>query len=121
MDNQPVQELHGTYADAVFRKLHDGRNIVNCRHIAEDAPRPERIVDHCTAAIQLRMHDMREAIAQRRAIKKRVERLYNRYAQQCNDDDQLIRHILTAYYNSRRKLPSRAQTATFVRLLSGFQ
>ena len=98
--NQPVQELSGTYGEATFRTLPDGRTVVHIR-------RADRIIDECVAQIQLHMGDMREAIAQRRAIQKRVARLYGKYRHLTDNDEQLAKYILQAWYNSRRKLQSR--------------
>ncbi|MBQ7530863.1 MAG: hypothetical protein IJT12_04085 [Paludibacteraceae bacterium] len=111
---QPVQSLRGTYGDAVFRTMADGRTIVSIRRDDEQTPRHKRLIDHCTAHIQRNMGDMREAIKQRRAISKRVQRIYARLSHLTDDDEQLVRYILQAYYNSRRKLPSRAKTATLI-------
>ena len=98
--NQPMQSLSGTYGEATFRTLPDGRTVVHIR-------RADRIIDECVAEIQLHMGDMREAIAQRRAIQKRVARLYGKFRHLTDNDEQLAKYILQAWYNSRRKLQSR--------------
>lgn len=109
--NQPVQALSGTYAGAEFRTLPSGRTIVHVRNV-------ETIVDDCVATIQANMGDMRDAIRRRQAIKKRVGRFYRQLRHLTDDDEQLKRYILQAWYNSRRKLPSRAKTATFIEGIS---
>jgi hypothetical protein len=97
---QAVQALSGTYAGAEFRSLQSGRTIVHIRTA-------ETIVDECVDAIQARMGDMRDAIRQRKAIKKRVGRFYGRLKGLTEDEEELKRWILQAWYNSRRRLPSR--------------
>ena len=57
--DQPVQALSGSYGEATFRTLPDGRTVVHCH--------------------------------------------------QPDDDEQLRRWILQAWYNTRRKLPSRGK------------
>lgn len=117
---QPVQELRGTYAGAIFRTLSSGQTIVHFKPADEHLTREQRIIEQCTDTIQIRMHDLQEAVDQRQAIRRRIRRFYEHYHRITNDDDILVRHILTAYYNSRRKLPSRAKTATFIRVLTDF-
>ena len=76
---QPVQALSGTYGNAVFRTLPSGQTVVSFKPLADDdLPRPQRVIERCTADIQVAMGDMREAIDQRSAIKKRVGTLYGR-------------------------------------------
>ena len=102
--NQPVQGLSGTYAGAEFRSLASGKTVVHVRAA-------ETIVEECVRAIQARMGDMRDAIKQRQAIKKRVGRLYGRLRGLTEDEEELKRWILQAWYNSRRRLPSRKKEA----------
>ncbi|MBO4371134.1 MAG: hypothetical protein J5808_07250 [Paludibacteraceae bacterium] len=117
--DQPVQALSGTYGNAVFRTLPSGQTVVSFRPLGDDnLPRPQRVIERCTADIQVAMGDMREAIDQREAIKKRVGTLYGRLYSLTDNDEQLRKYILQAYYNTRRKLPSRAKTADFVGVLS---
>lgn len=116
---QPVQALSGTYGNAVFRTLPSGQTVVSFKPLVDDdLPRPQRVIERCTADIQVAMGDMREAIDQREAIKKRVVGLYGKYCHLTDNDEQLRKFILQAYYNTRRKLPSRAKTADFVGVLS---
>ena len=110
--NQPVQELSGTYGEATFRTLNGNRTIVHIKVPPDErTPRAERVINNCVAEIQLHMGDMREAIRQRRAIQKRVARLYGKYRHLTDNDEQLAKYILQAWYNSRRKLQSRAVTS----------
>ena len=109
--NQPVQGLSGTYAGAEFRTMKGGGTVVYARTV-------ENLIDDCVASIQARMGDMRDAIRQRQAIKKRVRRFYDQLKNTTTDEPQLKKYILQAWYNSRRKLPSRAKTATFIEGMS---
>ena len=109
--DQPVQALSGSYGEATFRTLPDGRTVVHIR-------RADRIIDDCVAEIQLHMGDMRDAIRQRRAIQKRVARLYGKYRHLTDNDEQLAKYILQAWYNSRRRLPSRKrEMSAFIEVL----
>lgn len=100
--SQPVQSLSGTFAGAEFRTLRPGRTIVHVHN-------PRSLIDECVATIQANMADMRNAITQRLAIKKRVTRSYHKLRPRTDDDEQLKRWILHAYYGNRRKLPSRSK------------
>ena len=107
--DQPVQALSGSYGEATFRTLPDGRTVVHCHPPDDSAGRAERVISRCVTEIQLHMADMRDAIRQRQAIKRRVARMYGRYCHLTDDDEQLRRWILQAWYNTRRKLPSRGK------------
>ena len=107
--DQPVQALSGSYGEATFRTLPDGRTVVHCHQPDDRAGRAERVISRCVTEIQLHMADMRDAIRQRQAIKRRVARMYGRYCHLTDDDEQLRRWILQAWYNTRRKLPSRGR------------
>ena len=107
--DQPVQALSGSYGEATFRTLPDGRTVVHCHPPDDSAGRAERVISRCVTEIQLHMADMRDAIRQRQAIKRRVARMYGRYCHLTDDDEQLRRWILQAWYNTRRKLPSRGR------------
>ena len=114
---QPVQALSGTYGNAVFRTLPSGQTVVSFKPLVDDdLPRPQRVIERCTADIQVAMGDMREAIDQRSAIKKRVVGLYGKYCHLTDNDEQLRKFILQAYYNTRRKLPSRARAGNTIAL-----
>ena len=116
-EGQPVQELRGTYGRMTFRVI-NGKTVANvrqkrqCIKDSESAFDKTAIIEQCVSDIQLQMHDMREAIADREAIKKRVERLYGKYAQRCKDEDELTRAIRLAYLANRRKRPSDKRKAT---------
>ena len=109
-DGQPVQELRGTYGRVTFRVI-NGKTVANVRQKhqrlkdSESAFDKTAIIEQCVADIQMQMHDMREAIADREAIKKRVERLYGKYAQRCKDESELAKSIQLAYFGNRRKRP----------------
>lgn len=107
--DQPVQALSGSYGEATFRTLPDGRTVVHCHQPDDSAGRAERVISRCVTEIQLHMADMRDAIRQRQAIKRRVARMYGRYSHLTDDDGQLRRWILQAWYTTRRKLPSRGK------------
>ena len=109
-EGQPVQELRGTYGRVTFRVI-NGKTVANIKMKSErkkdEGPEWDKtaIVEQCVADIQMQMHDMREAIADREAIKKRVERLYEKYAQRCKDECELAKNIQLAYFGNRRKRP----------------
>lgn len=110
-DGQPVQELRGTYGKVTFRVI-NGKTVANIRqkprrstNDSDEFDKPA-IIDECVAEIQEQMHDMREAIADREAIKKRVERLYEKYAKCCKDEVEAAKNIQMAYFGNRRKRPA---------------
>ena len=109
------EPLHGIYCNAMF-KTYANSGLptmfvlpIPSKEDAEKNPalREERIVKLCVGDIQMQMHDIREAIQQYRAIKKRVRRSYQSLHHLYDDEDELKTAILTAYNQSRRVLPSR--------------
>jgi len=116
-EGQPVQELRGTYGKVTFRVI-NGKTVANVRQKhqrlkdSEGAFDKSAIIEQCVSDIQLQMHDMREAIADRCAIIKRVERLFNKYRDRCTDEDELTRAIRLAYLANRRKRPTDERKAT---------
>ena len=101
--DQPIQSLSGTCGDLTFRTLPSGRTVGHIHELTS-------LIDVCVASIQDKMSNIPEAIRQRRAIKKRVTRLHNKLRPTTDDDAELRKRILMAYYQSRRKLPSRSKT-----------
>jgi len=116
-EGQPVQELRGTYGKVTFRVI-NGKTVANIKMKSERKKDEglkwdkSAIIEQCVADIQLQMHDMREAIADRCAIIKRVERLFNKYRDRCTDEDELTKAIRLAYLANRRKRPSDKRKAT---------
>jgi len=112
-----VQELRGTYGKVTFRVI-NGKTVANIKMKSERKKDEglkwdkSAIIEQCVADIQLQMHDMREAIADRCAIIKRVERLFNKYRDRCTDEDELTKAIRLAYLANRRKRPSDKRKAT---------
>ena len=99
-EGQPVQALSGRYCDAEFRTLANGQTIVHLW-------KPTTVVERCVAEIQSRMGDIRDATDQRRAIEKRVRGLYKKYRKLTSNEAEQSKYILQAYFNTRRRLPSR--------------
>ena len=116
-EGQPVQELRGTYGKVTFRVI-NGKTVANIKMKSERKKDEglkwdkSAIIEQCVSDIQLQMHDMREAIADRCAIIKRVERLFNKYRDRCTDEDELTRAIRLAYLANRRKRPTDERKAT---------
>ena len=111
-DDQPIQELRGTYGRMTFRVI-NGHTVVHSKPKYGRRQEDERelfdkseIVEQCVAEIQEQMCDMRQAIADRQAIKKRVARLYDKYANRCRDENELMKNIRVAYLGSKRKRPA---------------
>ena len=111
-EDQPIQELRGTYGKVTFRVI-NGKTVAHTKPQRRQARSDEfdkaDIIDQCVADIQLQMHDMREAIADRQAIIKRIDRLYDKYRNRCKDETELIKHIRIAYLGNRRKRPADAK------------
>ena len=107
-EGQPVQELRGTYGKVTFRVV-NGKTIANVKSGRHNNNSDEfdkaDIIDSCVAEIQEQMDDMREAIRDREAIKKRIERLYEKYARRSKDEVELMKNIRLAYLGNRRKRP----------------
>ena len=101
--DQPIQSLSGAYGNLVFRTLRSGRTVVHTREFPT-------LIDECVGEIQVKMASVEEAIEQRKAIKLRVTRLYKALRAGTDDDGELKKRILMAYYQTRRKLPSRSDT-----------
>ena len=122
-EGQPIQELHGTYANLTF-KVVNGKTIAhvkarNRRELEDDEWDKPGIIDECVAEIQQQMGDMRQAMREREAIKKRVERLYEKYQRRCKDETELMKQIRIAYLGERRKRPCDAERVKQGRLWQG--
>ena len=101
--DQPIQSLSGTCGDLTFRTLPSGRTVGHIHELTS-------LIDECVGEIQVKMASVEEAIEQRKAIKLRVTRLYKALREGTDDDGELKKRILMAYYQTRRKLPSRSDT-----------
>ena len=110
-DDQPIQELRGTYGKMTFRVI-NGHTVVHSKpkYVRRMEERElfdkSEIIEQCVADIQEQMCDMRQAIADRQAIKKRVARLYDKCANRCRDEYELMKNIRVAYLGSKRKRPA---------------
>ncbi len=106
--------LSGVYAGVEYKVLSDGRCCANMQRLptpkeVEKSPaaRAEFIIKTCVKDIQIAMHNQREAMKQYTNITHRVRRLYEKCYALEKDDEKLQKMIMTAYWQSRRVLPSR--------------
>ena len=104
--DQPVKALSGTVGALTFKTM-NGKTFVFSRlepELPKKATRKERaqykqrtIVDQCVEILQMRIPDIREAIAQRGTLRARIVRLYKQLSPGIKAPTKLQKAIIKAY------------------------
>ena len=106
--------LSGVYCGIEYKTYANGTCTAMVQSLPSDkeikkspAARADYVIKTCVSEIQRQMNNQREAMKQYKNITQRVQRIYKSIYQLEEDNVELQKMILTAYYQSRRVLPSR--------------
>ena len=108
------EPLSGVYCGVEYKTYANGTHTAMVQSLPSDkqikkspAARADYVIKTCVSEIQRQMNNQREAMRQYKNITQRVQRIYKSIYQLEEDNVELQKMILTAYYQSRRVLPSR--------------
>ena len=105
--DQPIQALSGTLGPFNFRTI-NGQTYVHALPVPVLPKNPTRqqreqfkqrtLINKCIYILQSQIPDIQEAIAMRSILKKRLTKLYKKYAQTIKTSTKLQRTIMSEYY-----------------------
>jgi hypothetical protein len=114
MYKEGFEPLSGVYCGVSYKVYGNGTCTAHVLPLPSEkeikknpAARAEYVIKTCVSEIQRQMNNKREAMEQYKNITHRVQRIYASLYELEEDNDELQKMILTAYYQSRRVLPSR--------------